>query len=541
MSDGTVQTPKGSIRGAVAEGIWSFLGIPYAKPPIGRLRFRPPEPVDPWQGVRDATTFGPIAPQPNSGLGSYLPGDSMDQSEDCLSLNVWTPSTSGEQLPVMVFIHGGAYLIGSGSQVMYRGEHLARRGVVVVTINYRLGVLGFLAHPVLYDEKSEGFGNWGLLDQIAAFAWVKENVAAFGGDPGKVTAFGESAGAMSLCELLGAPLARGMFQRAIIESGSPLATYADASSSVAERFANCLGLDELTREGLEDVPLALLLEAQRAVSDSIDGGIGLPFRPVVDGGQLKRHPADEIADGGARSVDLLIGTNRDEFKFFSAITPQLSSIDDAGLCGLIDRYLRASGIDESKIDAAALIQHYRTWRSARDQTAGSRDLLDAIVGDWLFRIPAMRLAEAFTSHNPNTYVYVFDWESPFGGGVLGACHVLELPFVFGTLRNPVIGFFAGSDERAFALSDTMANAWVAFATNGDPSHKGIGSWPRYSPDRRATFRFGAECRVEDDPYAPERNFWEAILGRYGVGGPIEGVRARSVALLSPHENEHAGT
>ena len=541
MSDGIVKTRQGNVRGSRTEGVWSFLGIPYAKPPCGRLRFRPPEPVEPWPDVRDATNFGPIAPQPNSGPGSYLPGDLMEQSEDCLSLNVWTPSMSETLLPVMVFIHGGAYLMGSGSQVAYRGEHLARRGVVVVTINYRLGVLGFLAHPVLYDEKSGGFGNWGLLDQIAALSWVKENIAAFGGDPQNVTAFGESAGAMSLCELLGTPSAHGLFHRVIIESGSPFATFADASIVVAERFGSCLGLNELTRQSLEDVPVASLLAAQVIVSDAIDGGIGLPFRPVVDGGLLKRHPADEIADGCAKDVDLLIGTNRDEFKFFSTITPELSRIDDVGLYAFVERYLRASGIGESEIDAVGLVRNYRTWRSERRESTASRDLLDAIVGDWLFRIPAMRMTEAFIEHHPNTYVYLFDWESPFAGGVLGACHVLELPFVFGTLRNPIIGYFSGSDPRAYELSDSVAGAWVAFATGGDPSHEKIGTWPRYSPERRATFRFGTNCRVEDRPYEAERNFWNGILGRYGVEGTIEGARAKGVALLSPEENEHAGT
>ncbi len=540
MSKRAVSTRSGDVRGIEADGVWSYRAIPYAAAPIGSLRFRSPQPPPSWAGARDASTFGPVAPQPPSGIGSYFPGDPVEQSEDCLVCNVWTPAPGGGSRPVMVFVHGGAFSNGSGSGVMYRGDRLAARGVVVVTFNYRLGALGFLAHPALAEGAQGGFGNWGLLDQIAALRWVRDNIGSFGGDSGNVTVFGESAGAMSICDLLAAPAARGLFRRAIVESGAALAIDPPPAARIAERLASLLGLSELGREALSAVPADELIGAQIEVNAEVDAGVGLPFQPVVDGGLFPRHPEDAIVAGSSEGVDLLIGSNRDEFKLFSFAVLAARELSEADLEGLVGRYLRGAGIADDTLGTEAIAE-YRRARAGRGEPASARAIFDAIVTDWIFRVPQLRLADAHRSRTPATYAYLFDWESPFAGGGLGACHGVELPFVFGTVHEPIIGLFSGTGAEAFQLSEEMQASWVAFAGHGDPSNELTGSWPRYETSTRATMRFGARSGLVDAPYESERQFWERRLGRYGVGGPIEGARRHDVALVAPEQEEQAGT
>ena len=540
MPEGVVSTQAGAVRGIEADGVWSYRAVPYAAPPVGRLRFRPPQAPQAWAGVRDAGKFGPVAPQSPSVLGGFFPGDPVELSEDCLTCNVWTPPAVDGPLPVMVYVHGGAFSSGSGSSVMYRAGRLAARGVVVVTFNYRLGALGFLAHPALYDEASKGFSNWGLLDQIAALGWVRDNIGAFGGDSSNVTVFGESAGAMSICDLLAAPVARGLFGRAIVESGAALAIDPSPAARIAERLGELLGRSELDREALSTVPVGELIEAQTAVNAEVDDGLGMPFQPVVDGGLLPSPPEDSIVAGSSRGIDLLIGSNRDEFKLFSFAVLAGRELNETELEEFVGRYLRGAGIEDAAI-AREAIAEYRSARARRGAAATERALLDAIVTDWIFRVPQLRLADAHRSHTPGTYAYLFDWPSPFAGGGLGACHGIELPFVFGTVHEPTVGLFAGSGEDAFRISDEMQAAWVAFARAGDPSNDLTGGWPRYEGTRRATMRFGAHSGVVDAPDESEREFWERHLGRYGVGGPIEGARRREVALVAPGQSGREGT
>ncbi|HUY30038.1 MAG TPA: carboxylesterase/lipase family protein [Acidimicrobiales bacterium] len=532
MPDPVVETRFATLRGRDEEGLAVFRGIAYASAPVGRLRFRPPVAPQRRVGVIDAAEFGPIAPQPVNGLGSYVPGDPVAQDEDCLTLNVWTPACDDMRRPVMVFIHGGAFLTGSGSSALYRADALARRGVVVVTGNYRLGALGFLAHPLLTDGATRGFANWGLHDVVAALRWVRDHATSFGGDPRNVTVFGESAGAMAIADLLGAPAARGLFRRAILESGACVALPVAPAVSMAERLGAALGLDEPSRDRLEHVPVADLLAAQRELSGSVDHGLGIPFPPVVDGGLLPRPPEDAVADGGASAVDLLVGTNRDEFKFFAFAGGDLDRIDAGGAEAVVESYLAGAGLGPSRPSAREVLDHYRGARAGRGDPVDDFELLCAVAGDWIFRIPALRLATAHAARSAATYTYLFDWESPFAKGVLGSCHALELPFVFGTLRNPIIGLFAGSGPDALALSDAVQEAWVAFAARGDPSTETLGTWPRYVPAKRSTMVLGARCAVQDGPFEPERQFWESRLGRYGRGGPIEGAVPPSVSLLA---------
>ncbi len=525
-----VATKFGAVRGVERDGIWNFLGLHYAAPPVGALRFRLPRPPDPWSGVRDAVEYGPLAPQPAAGAG-YIPNDPVASDEDCCTLNVYTPACDGERRPVMVFLHGGAFLGGTGSSTMYRGLALVRRGVVLVTVEYRLGALGFLAHPNLYDEDSGGFGNWGLWDQLAALAWVRDHIEGFGGDPARVTLFGESAGAMSAADLLGAPAASGLFHRAILQSGAALAAFPPAASSVAAQLAGVLGLPEPTREGFSAVPADDLLAAQDEVSSTIDRGRGQPFQPVVDGGLFARHPSVAIAAGQSAAVDVVAGTNRDEFRFFSFSVPDLADLDEAAVARIIGAYLAGSGLSSSRLPAGEIVAAYRTARSARGADIAPRELLEAIASDWLFRLPATRLLDAHRSVGGRAWSYLFDWESPFAGGALRSCHGLELPFVFGTFSHPVIGLFSGAGEDAALLADAMTGSWTAFAATGDPSCEELGSWPQYAPPRRATMVLGARRGVEDAPFEGERRFLDERLGRYGVSGPIEAAEPQSVALL----------
>jgi para-nitrobenzyl esterase len=532
VADPVVVTRHGRLRGTRQDDLVVFRGVRYAQPPVAELRLRPPVPLAPGDDLVDATAGGPIAIQPPAGPGRYGPGDPTEQSEDCLSLNIWTPGCDEAGRPVMVFVHGGAFLTGSGSSLMYQGDRLARRGVVVVTINYRLGALGFLAHPLLTDTTTRSFANWGLMDQIAALAWIREHIAAFGGDPGNVTLFGESAGAMSVADLLGIPRARGMFRRAILQSGACVALPPEPASEVAERFAALVGVTEPSRAALARVPVADIVSAQREISAAVDQGMGMPFPPVVDGGLLARHPADEISSGNASDVDLLVGTNRDEFTFFAYAGSMSAQLGEEEVASLVDRYMATSGLGERTPRAAEILDAYLAARTSRGDTTGPFDLLCAIAGDWIFRVPTLRLAEAHSAHASRTYAYLFDWESPLLNGVLGACHGLDLPFVFGTVRNPVIALFSGGDEAAISLSDTIQEAWVAFATTGDPSTTKLGQWPRYEPARRATMTLGSRPCVVDAPYEPERHFWDAHLGRYGRHGPAEGALPTSVSLLA---------
>jgi para-nitrobenzyl esterase len=453
-----------------------------------------------------------MAPQSPPLPTESFPGDPTHYSEDCLFLNVWTAGVDDARRPVMVWIHGGGFTTGSGGVGLYRGEHLARRGVVVVTLNYRLGTLGWLAHPNLAQPRG-GLGNWGLLDQIAALTWVRDHIEAFGGDPGNVTVFGESAGAMSVAALLGAPTARSLFRRAAVQSGAAAGLGVASASGLAEDVTAELGLSEVSLEALQRIPVEEILAAQTVVGAAYEG-LGLAFQPVVDGHALPRHPAVEIATGAAAGIDLLIGTNRDEWKFFTFTTASLREIDDSCLLRLVSRHIDIAGLAGS-VPADELITVVREARSERGFSTHPAELYAAMCSDWIFRVPSMRLAEAHATLHPRTFAYLFDWESPFGDGALGSCHALEIPFVFGTVSNPAIAPFSGSGSEAETLSRRMQAAWVAFAATGDPSTGELGTWPAYEPQRRTTMRLGRLAGSVEAPMESERAWLDAALGPYG--------------------------
>ena len=496
-----VETRLGKVSGENLATHERFRGIPYAAPPVGALRFRAPRPATPWSGVREAVEFGRSAPQ----NPSFLPGmESGAQSEDCLYLNVYTPRADGARRPVLFWIHGGGFTGGSGSQALYDGGPLAARGdVVVVTINYRLGALGYTQLPGLD-------ANLGQQDQIAALQFVRENIVAFGGDPSQITIFGESAGGMAVSTLLGMPAARGLFRGAIAQSGAAHHTHSPESG---ERVGNALlaelGLSAGETAKLRDVPIPALLEAQaRVLAENARAGSLLAFAPAIDADTLPRHPLEAVRDGDARDVALLIGANRDEVKLFRMGMAASSELDLAGLEKRVRTGLRALGADESH--AERLIESYRAARKGR-ASIEPFELLDALDSDRTFRIPSIRLAEAQASHQPRTYQYLFNWSSPARRGTLGACHALELPFVFGTLVAPTMDRFAGKGPDAETLSGLMMDAWIAFARSGEPGHASLPGWGGYDAANRATLIFDRACELAHAPLEAERAAWDGLI------------------------------
>ena len=499
MSDAIVETAYGTLRGVEADGVRVFRGIPYAAPPTGEHRFTPPRPAVAWSGVREATTFGPISIQSPSPLEAVFGPDRPPQSEDSLFLNVWAPASAGPH-PVMVWIHGGAFLTGSGSTPWYDGTAFASRGdVVVVTLNYRLGALGFLHLADLGGERHASSGNVGILDQIAALRWVQENIAAFGGDAGNVTIFGESAGGMSVGTLLGTPAAKGLFHRAILQSGAASHVLGrDVATDIAEEMLTELGLGRHQLDELTKVPADRLLAAQTAVTQR-RASIGLAFRPVVDGTTLPQPPLDAIAGGSSADVDVLVGTNLDEMTLFHIAFPELASMDQESLVKRADEVF-----GEGRGAGAAA-----TYVAARG-TMTPVDIWTAIQTDAVFRIPAIRLAERQSSVNPNLYAYLFTWATPSFGGRLRSTHALEIPFVFDNLGKPGVDVFAGTSAGRQHLARRMNDAWIAFAHAGDPNHAGLPDWPRYDAGGRSTMLLDDTCAVEDDPYGEERRLWDDV-------------------------------
>ena len=497
-----VEIASGKLGGVDVGAAEVFRGIPFARPPTGELRFRAPEPPEPWPGIRPADRFGRAAPQ----WGSVLPHrpliDGGETSEDCLYLNVWTPCADGGSRPVLVWIHGGALILGSGSMPLFDGSVLARRGdVVVVTLNYRLGALGFLHLRDVLGDGSDA--NCGHLDQIAALEWVRDNIAAFGGDPSNVTVFGESAGAISIAGLLAMPRARGLFRRAILQSGAANFTQTrETASEVAKHFLEAAGVDATSVARLRELPVEQMLAVQsRVLMERASERKIMTFQTVVDGALLPRPPLESLRAGEARDVALLGGTNLDEWAFFASMDPTTASLDEAALCQRVARMLDA--VDDPERRATELVELYRTRRPG----TSAQELEVPLVSDLMFRVPLMRLLELQAAHRPRTYAYLFTWRSP----TLGAAHLLELPFLFGSYADPGIASYVPGEAEVDGLADRMQKAWLAFARSDDPNHRDLPSWPRYDAARRATMLLGEQCRVEDAPHEEERRACDELL------------------------------
>jgi para-nitrobenzyl esterase len=510
-----VHTTGGAVQGRVAEDVHVFLGIPYAAAPFGARHLRPPGPVEHWTGLRDATRLGPEPPQvappstggPDAGAaedwgdvaGAFAAVERAAGSQDCLNLNLWTPDPGAAGLPVMVWIQGGMFELSSTAA--YDGSRFARDGVVCVVINWRPGAEGFL-------YLADGIANVGLLDQVAALEWVRENIAGFGGDPDNVTVFGESAGAMSIGALLSMPSAAGLFHRAILQSGAAQhVTPPEDASRIAGHLADILGVDH-DRDAIAAAGVSRLLTAQAQLKAELLGNpdptlwglpvvtTTMPWQPVIDGDVLPGAPLERIGAGSAEDVDVLVGTNVDDWRLWLVVSGAIGQVTNEILTGPVATYgyqcLTAYGLDPK----TALAQYRRRYPEA-----GPGDLLTKVQTDWWMRIPAIRLADAHAlSHGSGrTYMYEFAWPSPG----LGAVHALEVPFVFDTVAPdaPLFGPLLGPAPPQ-ELARTMHAAWVAFATNGDPG------WPRYDPSTRVTMRFDTISEPVPDPRTWERAFWE---------------------------------
>lgn len=488
--DVTIETTGGPVRGEHKRGAFRVKGIPFAAPPVGELRFRPPEAPEPWTRVHDGTGRFPIAPQPLAGMEAAAGGaGGAAQSEaDCLTLNVWTPPdaplSGGAGRPVMFWIHGGGFLTGAGTIPWYDGSALARRGVVVVTINYRLGALGFLELGGV-DASLADSGNVGLLDQIAALRWVRDNIEAFGGDPGNVTIFGESAGGMSVGALLGTPAASGLFHKAIPQSGAAanVATRGEAEAAAAQ-LLDVLQVDDVA--ALRARPADDLIEAQSRVRGAFGAGGGLPFQPVVGGDTMPRQPLDAVADGSAARIPLLTGTNRHEMRLFTALDPSIVPADRDAVLAIAGKRFGSR--------AEALLGVYEA--EGADTPAS---LYEAMSTDVVFRLPALALLAAQRAHAA-TFAYEFHYESTAFGGSLGAAHAVEIPFAFDNLDAGGASFFTGEvTDDMRGLATAMADAWVAFARDGVPASAGLPEWPRHDAPDHPTMILDLDPRVVDDP------------------------------------------
>lgn len=482
-----VTTRQGTFRGAPTSSGWTFRGIPYAAAPVGDARFDAPRPPEPHEGVADATAYGPTVstpPQRSAVMDALLP-DPRRPGENGLNLNIWTPDTGG-RAPVLVYIHGGGFATGTGSTPAFDGTAFARDGVVTVTINYRLAVEGWGHFP-------DAVPNRGLLDMVAALEWVQAEIAAFGGDPSRVTICGESAGAMAVCTLLAVPRASGLFRRAISQSGTAFHVHpAERARLVASELAAELGT-EPTAEAVARVPAEQLHAATNAVIGRLTAGqdprfaefTRLVFQPVVDGDVLPRHPYEAIADGASSDVDLLIGANADEYGLFVAPTGMWDKLTDEAVLATTARI--CAGYAEPE----ALVARYR----AQLPGAGPAELFTAIQSDWFCVAPTERLLAA----RPAAYAFQFAWRPPTYDGHVGACHTLEIPFVFESLDDPWGIELRGPDAPRELARETHA-AWVSFVRDGDPG------WPAYG-EQRSVRRLDLASAQVSDPWAAAREAW----------------------------------
>ena len=492
MSEPMVSTADGIVQGGATGGVLRFLGVPYAAAPVGSNRFAPPQPVTPWPGVRDATVAGPNAPQRTKAFPGLdivpLIGKGWVSGDEYLTANIWRPDDDRTGLPVMVFIHGGGFVIGSKDAPVQDGGTFARDGVICVAINYRMGVDGFLPIPGVPT-------NLGLRDMIAALTWVRDGITRFGGDPGNVTVFGESAGAMAIADLMASPLSRGLFRRAIVQSGHGGMT---RSVPVMQRLVKKLAkILKITPDvsGFGSVPYNALIDAVEAVSaptariDLRDEGGHEPvfgisrFVPVHGDDVLPQRPLDALANGAGAQVDLLIGTNAEEMNLYLVPT---------GVRDKIGRLLATYVLHKSQPHARKVLKAYGIGAKGRKP---GQALTDA-MNDLVFRWPARRFAEA---HQGRTHMYEFDWRSPMFSGQLGASHGMELPFVFDTLATATGPEGLLGQTAPQELADRMHRLWIDFARDGSLP------WAEFDRDTRQVYRLEAGQAVHE-PVMPAAAF-----------------------------------
>jgi len=503
-----VETTAGKVEGFEKDGFKLFLGVPFAAPPVGDRRWLPPAPLEPWAGVKETRSFVATAPQiiarnPESPLQTGFKVDTSigtqpDISEDCLHLNIWTPAADNGRRPVMVWIHGGGFTGGTGASPTYNGGVLLKWGdVVVVTINYRVNVFGFLRLVDVTGGRIPSTGNEGMLDQVAALEWVRDNIAAFGGDPGNVTIFGESAGGGSVGALLGMPAARGLFQRAIAQSGSAsFLNDVDESNRYAEHFLGALGINENDVDSLRALPMNKVLRGY-VKSLPVPRGVRGTM-PVVDGEVFPEMPIDSIRAGSADGIPLMAGTTADEWRLWQVMDPGIADLVEGRILGRFGRMMPS-------LDMTDTVEAYRKALRRRGVPATPTEIYLAVMTARMFWIPTTRMVQAHTRRGNPGYCYMVTWKSPFRDGMFGACHAIELGFLWGAHDTD----FFGRGPAADALARNMQEAWLAFARTGDPSCEGLGRWSVYGA-RRETMMLGERCEVREAPFEEERSIWDDI-------------------------------
>jgi len=494
-----VDTTAGKVRGANLGKVQAFKGVPYGGSAAPPNRFMPPQKPKAWTGERDCSKLGPRSPQLLSDFHGFVPPEveAMDRdeplSEDCLLLNVWTPSvgTSGKR-PVMVWLHGGGYTSGSGGFICYDGAELAgKHDVVVVTVNHRLSVFGYLYLAGLGGEKYATASNVGQLDIVAALEWVRDNIAAFGGDPKNVTLFGQSGGGGKVSTLMAMPSAKGLFHRAIVQSGAAIRGFSpEAATKTTEEFLSRLSLTAKDIDKLQTLPMEKILET----SDTFKGKRPpLPMSPVVDGRTLPGGPFDPTAPAQSADVPLLIGTTETEVTFFPGMP--LEPMDDAELHKRVKDLVKKASDDQVK----QLIAAYHGGRPKDSNT----DLFLILSSDAGFRAGVLTEADRKAQQaKAAVYQYYFTWRSPVRDGKLRSFHTIEIPFVFDNVDN--CKSMVGSGQDRYALADRMAKAWVAFARTGNPNHAGLPKWDAFDTTKRATMVFDKDCKLVNDPHAAEQ-------------------------------------
>ncbi len=497
-----VETNLGKLRGVSTDGVYSFKGIHYGASTDGSMRFMPPVKPEAWTGVRDAINLGPLAPQILSSAAGgsdirkamgdiFGPGEI---SEDCLVLNVWTPSLHRGKRPVMVWLHGGGFTGGSDGAPTYDGTNLAhKRDVVVVGLNHRLNVFGYLYLAELGGAKYADSGNVGMLDIVLALEWVRDNIAHFGGDPGNVTIFGESGGGAKVSTLMAMPPAKGLFHKAIVESGSMLkATSREDANKSAEKFVAKLGITPDHIDDLQKLPMEKLLDAMR----SLTGPNSIRLGPVVDGRSLPRNPFDPDAPAQSADVPMLIGTNGTESTLLLGMgDPALFSLNEADMRARLKAYLHLD--DDAKLDS--IIATYQKDRPG----ATPSDIYFAVTTDRMMRMNAITQAERKVAQGAApAYMYIFAWQTPILDGRLRSPHGIELAFVFDN-TDKTVGLNGSAPDVAI-LADKMSAAWAAFAHTGNPGTRALPHWPAYDTKSRATMVFNDDCKLENDPGRDER-------------------------------------